>query len=82
MLMYKLLAVGVAASLGVFCLWYYGHSQYLAGAAATKLELIEQLNESEGLKHEEAQKAIAAARDAARRVCERYKLSPEACDEF
>lgn len=82
MLMYKLIAIGVAASLLLFGVWYYGHTQFVAGAAATKLETIEQINKSEGLKNEEAKKAIAAARDAARRVCEQYKLSPEACDEF
>lgn len=79
---YKLAFAGVAVLLVLFGVWYYGHTQFLAGAAATKLELIEQINESEGLKHGEAQKAITAARDAARRVCEQYGLSPEACDEF
>ena len=79
---YKLAFAGVAVLLVLFGVWYYGHMQFLAGAAATKLELIEQINKSEGMKNEEAKKAIAAARDAARRVCEQYGLSPEACDEF
>ena len=82
MLMYKLIAIGVAVSLILFGVWYYGNKQYLSGVAATRLETIEQIQKSEGLKNEEAKKATAAARDAARRVCERYKLSPETCDEF
>ena len=82
MLMYKLIAIGVAVSLILFGVWYYGNKQYLSCVAATRLEIIEQIQKSEGLKNEEAKKATAAARDAARRVCEQYGLSPEACDEF
>lgn len=78
----KLYIAAIVAAILLAGVWYYGHTRFLAGAAATRLETIDQINKSEGLKNEEARKAIAAARNAARRVCEQYELSPEACDEF
>lgn len=78
----KPLIGGVVATLVIVGILYYGHRQFLAGSAATRAEFIEQFSKSEGMKNDEAKKAIAAASAAARSVCEQYKLSSEACDEF
>lgn len=77
--MYLIAGLLAALLLGV---WYYGHQQFLSGVTVTKMETLNAINKSEGLKNDQAKAARDAARLAAQRVCEQAQLPTDACDEF